>query len=490
MSLRMGTLPSDWRKANVIPVHKSGDEKLITNYRPISLLSVISKVLERCVHNRIYPIISDKLHDSQHGFMKGRSTCTQLVEFTDDIGKILDKSGQVDVFYLDFSKAFDTVPHALLLKKLSMLGMGNSLFKWFKSYLSNRYQRVIINGVHSQWLSVTSGVPQGSILGPLLFLMYVSDINLCLKYCKVKFFADDAKIYITVNDIRDCYKLQEDLYSLIKWTSTWGMTLNLSKCKILTITHKLSPIVYEYSISNVPIERCECIRDLGVLIDTNLSWSEHVTKVVNNAFKTMGIIKRTLGYNAPTTVMRLLYLTMVRSILEYNTPVWNSLSKRDIMRLERVQRSATRFILKFPDIDYHQRLVRLNMLPLAMRRDYFDICLFFKYLTGIIFKSEITNYVTFVSNEGMCMCTRSSTDPYKLNMPICNTVFRQKMFFVRIIHLWNFLTPELRTLNETLLDTFKKHLKTYLLTLLYNQFDPNDVCTWVLSCRCSRCRLQ
>jgi hypothetical protein len=324
----------------------------------------------------------------------------------------------------------------------------------------------------------------------MLFLLYVSDINLCLKYCKVKCFADDAKIYTTVKDIADCYKLQEDVYSLVKWASTWGMTLNFSKCKIITITHKLSPVVYEYCISNVPIERCENIRDLGILIDTNLNWSAHVTNIVNNSYKIMGIIKRTLGYTAPTTVMRLLYITMVRSILEYNTPVWNSLCKRDITRLERVQRSATRFILNFPDIDYHERLIELNMLPLTMRRDYFDLCLFFKYFSNIIFKSNVNIYVSFVSNEETRICTRSSRVPNKLNMPICKTVFRQKMFFVRIIHMWNSLPPELRTYNATSLDTFKKHLRLYILTLMYNQFDCNDICTWVTSCRCSKCRLQ
>jgi hypothetical protein len=379
----------------------------------------------------------------QHGFIKGRSSCTQLIQFTDDIGKILDNSGQVDVLYLDFCKAFDKVHHSLLLKKLSWYGIGGNMMQWFSSYLSNRYQRVVVKGSHSGWLPVTSGVPQGSILGPLLFILYINDIPSCLKYSKITCFADDTKLYTSVNNIDDCHKLQVDLCALLKWSDTWKMQLNYSKCKILSITHKRTVIMYDYYMGNQLLERCENMKDLGIIIDRKLNWNVHVSKTVSKANKVMGLVKRTVGYNAHTSVTRQLYISLVRSLLEYCTPVWNGLAMHDVILIERVQRSATRYILKFPDIDYRERLIKLHMLPLSFRRDYLDVCLFFKYCHNIMYN--------------------------------CN------------VFMWNSLPPEMRNIGTV--STFKKHARNHFFDLLKNNFNCNDICTWFLKCRCCKCRL-
>jgi len=181
------------KKANVVPVHKKGDKTTPKNYRPISLLPIVSKILERCIFNNIIPFLAPKIAACQHGFMKNRSTTTQLMEALHNISKILDNKKQTDVIYFDLSKAFDTVPHDLLLHKLKQFGIHGRLLKWITNYLTNRLQRVTCDGGTSSWLPATSGVPQGSILGPLLFPLYINDLPNCISdKTKWAIFADDT----------------------------------------------------------------------------------------------------------------------------------------------------------------------------------------------------------------------------------------------------------------------------------------------------------
>jgi hypothetical protein len=240
ISLAAGSPPTEWLKANVVPIHKGGARDTVCNYRPVSLLSVVSKVAERCIFNRIFPHVEHQLHNSQHGFLPGKSTATQLLEFTHNIGNVTDSGGQVDVIYLDFAKAFDSVPHRLLIHKLKSYGFHGNLLRWLEGYLFHRKQRTVSGGTESDWLPVLSGVPQGSILGPLLFSLYINDMPTSILDSLILLYADDTKCYRTVHTLMDCYLLQRDLNLLLEWSTVWKLHFNPRKCKALSITNSRS----------------------------------------------------------------------------------------------------------------------------------------------------------------------------------------------------------------------------------------------------------
>jgi hypothetical protein len=367
-SLSQGKLPLDWLKANVIPVFKKNDRESVENYRPVSLLSIPSKVLERCIFNRVFPHIKDKLHPLQHGFIKGRSTATQLLQVFHEVSAILDNAGQIDMVYLDFSKAFDSVSHTLLLHKLQNFGIHGKLHAWTRAYLSSRLQRVTVEGHNSDWLPVISGVPQGSILGPMLFLLYINDMPNVASSCAVALFADDSKVYKRINSVEDCMLLQKDLDSLVQWSETWELRFHPSKCQVLSVTRGKNPAKFNYSMNGTSLEIVPSIKDLGVDIASTLTWDLHIKKIIAKANSKMGMIKRTVGYNAPSKVTLPLYTTLVRSNLEYCSVLWSGTSRHNISYLERVQRHTTKYILNYPEMDYLTRIQTLGLLPLCFRR--------------------------------------------------------------------------------------------------------------------------
>ena len=217
-SVANSCIPSEWKVHCVTPIHKSGDKSIVSNYRPISLLSCVSKVLERLIYNNIIDYVSPFISIYQFGFSRGRSTLQQLLIFLSDIFHNIDDKLQTDAIYLDLRKAFDSVPHDKLLVKLYSIGITGELWEWFKSYLSSRTQCVSISGTLSNTLPVTSGVPQGSILGPLLFLIFINDIPSLAQHISVLLYADDTKCYHPISQFSDSLNLQADLDSLTQWS--------------------------------------------------------------------------------------------------------------------------------------------------------------------------------------------------------------------------------------------------------------------------------
>lgn len=344
ISLETGAVPHDWKVANVIPVFKSGDKKLVENYRPISLTSISCKLLEHIIYSEVFDYLESCkfLAPSQHGFRRGCSCNTQLAEFQHYISKSLDSNTNVDAIFLDFRKAFDTVPHHLLLKKLASLNITNNIQKWIKNYLSGREQCVVLNGSKSLPITVSSGVPQGSVLGPLLFLIYINDIVTDIQ-SPIKLFADDCVVYRQIYSTMDIEILQSDLDKIEHWCDKWKMSLNIGKCNYLSFTKNVSRSPASYTIKNAIIRRVSDCKYLGVNFTQSLKWHNHIDYTIAKASKMLYFIRRNFK-GASTEVKETLYILHVRSILDYACIIWDPYQDYLIEKLEKVQNQAARFV--------------------------------------------------------------------------------------------------------------------------------------------------
>lgn len=340
-SLDTGLLPDVWKKAKVIAIHKKGSRHSPNNYRPISLTSIVCKLLEHIVSSHINQYLqqNDLLVDAQHGFRKGRSCESQLVHTINDFAFNIEKNIVTDVIILDFSKAFDSVSHTKLLHKLRNFGIGDRLILWIKGFLQDRSQFVQLEDAKSNFCGVLSGVPQGSVLGPLLFLMYVNDLpNTLLSECRL--FADDALLYNTrANQII----LQNDLHRLEGWAKSWQLSFNTSKCSVLSI--KDSSLKQCYYLHNNRIKNVNSHPYLGIELNHDLKWNRHINIIVAKASRTLGMLWRVLK-TADTRTRQLAYNALVRPILEYGCSAWDPYLAKDIRQLEKVQNRAIRFIFR------------------------------------------------------------------------------------------------------------------------------------------------
>ena len=319
-SVDAGAVPDSWRQANVVPIFKKGDRSSMQNYRPISLTSVIGKMLESLIADSIRDHIErhNLIHDSQHGFSKGRSCLTNLLAFYTRVFETADNGESYDVIYLDFSKAFDKVPHQRLLNKIKAHGIGGKVFNWIRAWISDRKQRVTINGVKSKWGNVTSGVPQGSVLGPLLFIIYINDLDNGVS-SDISKFADDTKIGRPIRSADDSKMLQEDLNKLHAWSEKWQMDFNITKCSVLNVGSR-NP-VNSYNLDNVTIGRTECERDLGVLVSPDLKFRKQCISARSRANRVLGFIARTVTNKSAEMILKL-YLVLVRHYLDYGIQFW------------------------------------------------------------------------------------------------------------------------------------------------------------------------
>ncbi len=480
LSMSKSRVPSQWKDAHVVPIFKKGKRNTVDNYRPVSLLSVVSKIMERCTYNHVYSVIKRDLYPFQHGFVKGKSCSTQLLEVYHQIGSVLDRAGQVDMVCLDFSKAFDSVPHSLMVHKLKSFGVNGSLLDWFSSYLCDRRQRVVLEGEASGWLPVISGVPQGSILGPLLFLLYINDMSDVVSSSTLALFADDSKCFSNINNISDCLALQRDLDSLCQWARTWQLNFNVKKCSVLNIARRRR-VDFVYTLNGIPLASVDSFKDLGISVTPTLSWGVQIQNIVNKCNRIMGMVKRSVGFGAAHSVKQKLYESLVRSHLEYSSCVWAPHLNCDIRAVEAIQRSATRYILNYPAVlSYPERCASLNLLPLSFRREISDLMFLFKCMYGD-YDLNLLNYVTFVSTE---TSLRSANNGRVLTIPRVRTETFMSSYFNRVVFMWNNLPLHIR--NCVNINSFKRAITQYYGAKLV-AFDVNNVCTWSSVCRCSMC---
>ena len=341
-SIDTGKVPSMWKEANITPVFKKGNRAEAANYRPVSLTSVICKVLEHIVSSHImhHARVNDILADNQHGFRARRSTETQLILTVDEIAKHLDKSKLVDMAILDFQKAFDKVPHRRLIHKLRHYGMEGQIANWFQDFLTGRTQRVMVDGKFSKKASVLSGVPQGTVLGPIGFLFYINDLAENIT-SSVRMFADDCLVYSTASHDNISTTLQNDLATLEKWQDDWLMSFNPGKCVTMTIGVR-NPPKHVYNFCGQQLDTVESHPYLGVRFNNTLTWNDHITGICKKAQRVLGLIRRNL-WGCREEIKTSAYTTLVRPLLEYAATAWDSPHQTNINRLERVQRQAARF---------------------------------------------------------------------------------------------------------------------------------------------------
>ena len=284
-------------------------------------MNSLAKVFEKIVTRKLTVALKPILTEHQHGFMSKKSTVTNLAIISHYILQAVERRHQVDVVYMDFAKAFDVVPHLILFNKLSAYGISGPLLEWLKSYLLNRSQFVEIDNGRSENFKITSGVPQGSNLGPLFFLLFINDLPLFIKYCNILLFADDTKLFLEIKDSKDALLLQSDLDNFSNWCVLNHMSLNVAKCKAVRYTNKRTTIDAFYLLANQTLQFVNQIRDLGVEFQSDCKFTNHINNVGKSALRTLGFINRSLTFINPSTYI-LLYNTLVRSIMEYATSIW------------------------------------------------------------------------------------------------------------------------------------------------------------------------
>ena len=455
-TMSLGKIPTQWKEAEVRPIFKKGIKNSAGNYRPVSLTSIVCKVFEGFIRDVLCSHLKTNklLAVEQFGFSKGRSCVTQLLVTVNEWLSIMDNNTPVDSIYLDFKKAFDTVPHRRLISKLRGYGVQGNLLHWVTDFLQQRTQYVNIKGNKSSQISVSSGVPQGSVLGPTLFIYYINDLP-SYTDCNIKIFADDTKVYSAINAKCDYEKLQKCIYDLIKWTDTWLLRFNSEKCKVLHLGRNNPK--YEYHISDKGVVRrldsTVAEKDLGVIIDPDLCFDSHINTITKKANQIAGMLCRFIT-NKSKDVMVPLYKALVRPILEYGNPVWCPNLRKHIDRIEDVQRRFTRKISGTKNLGYEQRLAKLKLPSLEYRRLRGDLIEVFKIMHEL-YDPCTTSSLFSISEQ---RATRGHN--LKLTKKLTNTRKFQHFFTNRIINHWNKLDDE--TANASSVDIFKNRLDSSL----------------------------
>ena len=447
-SMNSGIIPEDWKKSVIVPVYKPGSlPYLVDSYRPIALTSVIVKILEKIIRKNVimYLELNDVSFTNQHGFLSEKSTLTNLIETLNYFTKKVDERSNVDALYIDVSKAFDSISHNKLIYKLKKYGFGGCFLLWIENFLTNRPQRVKINSEFSPMYISTSGVPQGSILGPLFFILYIDGICEKLTYGRISLYADDAKIFGEVNDISEWNRLQDDVFEVNNFLTAWQLKVNPNKSEVIHLGPNNANL--PYNIDGVPIQiKNEC-RDLGIITNNCLSTHSYCKSIFKKA--AWKCKQLSIAFECKTREFKVfIFTTYIRPLLENNTQLWSPHNICDINLIEKIQRRFTKFLPGLWNTPYPERLDILGLQSLECRRIIFDLILVYRIIHGLI-KLSFHDFFQFNQNN-----TRGHN--LKLFVQFSRLNSRKFFFTNRVIKIWNDL--ESHEVNSTSLIMFKRKM--------------------------------
>lgn len=431
ISLQEGTVPSSWKMSYIIPILKSGSKSEVKNYRPICKNSFIPQVLDSIITNKLTAVFEKFIAVQQHGFCSNKGALTNLIPQTETAHDAFEERCQLDAIYTDFQKAFDSVLVRALVFKLECSGVHGSLLRWLESYLSNRFQVVKLKNCYSRTFEASSGVPQGSHLGPLLFLLFINDLSWEIgSGVELGIFADDLKIYKKVSTSQDARCLQESLNLLSTYCDKFHLKLNTQKCFHITFSRKtLLHLNTQFTLKGEVLTRVDTIKDLGILLDSKLTYNAHINFIYNKALKMLGFLFRVCKDFRNLHSLKTVYFSYVRSHLEYCCQIWNPSHNHHEILLEKIQRKFVRFLFfknlvpdNVPnphnrithDYSYTSCLDSLNMRPLAQRRRFFDADLIVKAFTNQINSTGFMGFIRFPpSHHNLRKCNTFLTSATK-----------------------------------------------------------------------------
>ena len=439
LSINEGTLTRDWKDGNIAPIFKKGSRTYPANYRPISLTSVVCKHL--MVHLSSYLLLSDH----QYGFRKGRSCALQLIDVIDNWTKAIDEGDRIYVTYFDFAKAFDTVPTKGLLAKIQSYGIHGNILKWLTSFLTQRRQKVLVNGKSSGWCDVLSGVLQESVLGPILFIIFINDMPDKIT-SMVHLFADDTKISLRLTNQNQTNDLQNDIDRLDEWSDKWKLRFNIAKCKTMHIGYHNDKHIYQMGSgeSRMYLNQVTSEKDLGITFQDDLQFTKHL------ADSMLGLIHCSFQHKDNEMLIHL-YKALVRPHVEYASSMWSPFKLRDIKFIEGVQRRATRLSSDLRNEPYNIRLTTLGLATLQFRRERADMLQVFKILNGY---EDIDSSRLFTLNS-----TGLHNHSLKLFKERSRLLLRKQTFTQRVVDSWNNL-PE-NVVNAPSINAFKVRFNTH-----------------------------
>ena len=467
-SLDRGIVNACYKSSIITPLYKKDSRSLPGNYRPISLTSHIIKIFERVLRKKLVDYLENNgfMCANQHGFRSGHSCLTQLLHHFDDVFHALANNQDFDSIYLDYAKAFDKVDHRLLIKKLHLYGISDNVINWIESFLSNRTQTVVVDGFKSFVAFIISGVPQGTVLGPILFLIFINDMDNCVAHSIVRLFADDTRVSKAISCALDVPKLQHDLDAIVKWSNQNNMALHEEKFQFMSHSYRKNnlmkilpfyPDVCSYSTSIHHLLPLDLLTDLGILVSSDLSWSPHIATIAQKS-RQMAAWVLSVFYTRLPDIMLTLYKSMVRSLVEYCCPLWNPVKISDIQELESVQKTFTSKIAGMKGVSYWDRLKQLNIMSLQRRRERFIIMHMFKILHSMT--SNDLN-IEFVSRPRLGYLAKIPS--INKDSSAANKTLYNNSFAVVGPKLWNAIPYKLNTISN--IDDFKQKLTKFMLSV-------------------------